>query len=67
MSATTPLFRRHHIIAIIPAVALLASPFVANRVEPRVLGMPFLLGWIVMWVLATSLVMGIVLYLDRND
>jgi hypothetical protein len=59
-------FRRHHLLALVPLVALLSAPYVANRLEPRILGMPFLLGWIVLWVLATSLVMGIILRLDGD-
>lgn len=40
-------------LAAIPIAALsIAVPFV-NRVEPRVLGLPFLLFWIVAWVLLT--------------
>ena len=39
-------------------------PF-ANRVEPYVLGLPFLLFWIVLWVVMTSVVMGVVYALDR--
>ena len=43
------------VIAFIPALALVAGlPFV-NRLEPVVLGLPFLLFWILGWVLATPL------------
>ena len=38
----------------------------ANRVEPYVLGLPFLLFWIVAWVLITSGVMGLIYALDRT-
>nr|WP_253725794.1 DUF3311 domain-containing protein [Brevibacillus borstelensis] len=38
-------------------------PFV-NRVEPYVLGMPFVLFWIVMWVVLTSGIMALVNKLD---
>jgi hypothetical protein len=42
-------------VAFIPALALVAGlPFV-NRIEPVVLGLPFLLSWILGWVLATPL------------
>ncbi len=42
-------------IAFIPALALVAGlPFV-NRLEPVVLDLPFLLAWILGWVLATPL------------
>lgn len=41
------------LLAAIPLAALsIAVPFV-NRVEPRVLGLPFLLFWIAAWVLVT--------------
>ena len=60
-------FRAHHLLALIPLVALLVAPYVANRLEPRIAGMPFLLGWIVVWVLVTSIVMGIILKLDRDQ
>jgi len=40
-------------LAFIPALALVAGlPFV-NRLEPVVLGLPFLLFWILAWVVAT--------------
>ena len=57
-------FRRHHLLALVPLLALLFAPYIANRLEPRVLGMPFLLGWIVVWVLLTSVVMFVILRLD---
>ena len=41
------------LLAAIPITALsLAVPLV-NRVEPRILGLPFVLAWIVAWVLLT--------------
>lgn len=41
--------------AAVPVFALsLAVPFV-NRVEPRILGLPFILAWIAFWVLVTPL------------
>jgi hypothetical protein len=43
------------LFASIPVIGLtLAVPFV-NRVEPRILGLPFLLAWIALWVLLTPL------------
>jgi hypothetical protein len=43
------------VIAAIPVAALtVAVPFV-NRVDPRILGLPFLLAWIAFWVLLTPL------------
>ncbi|HTZ55010.1 MAG TPA: DUF3311 domain-containing protein [Candidatus Acidoferrum sp.] len=45
--------RLRFLLAAIPFAALsVAVPFV-NRVEPRVLGLPFLLVWIAFWVIIT--------------
>ena len=49
--------RAYHGLAFIPPLALLAGLRFANRVEPYVLGLPFLLFWIVAWVVATSATM----------
>jgi len=60
-------FRRYHWIAVVPIVALLGGLPFANRVEPYVFGLPLLIAWIVICVLATSGVMGVVYLLDRAD
>ncbi len=40
-------------LAFVPAVAMVGGlPFV-NRLEPTVFGLPFLLSWILGWVLVT--------------
>lgn len=45
--------------ALVPAVGLVAGlPFV-NRIEPVVLGLPFLLFWILGWVLVTPVFLAI--------
>jgi hypothetical protein len=47
------------LLALVPVVALVAGlPFV-NRIEPVVLGLPFLLAWILGWVLVTPLFLAI--------
>jgi hypothetical protein len=57
--------RPYHWLAAVPTVVLLAGiPFV-NRVHPMILGLPLLIAWILLWVVATSGVMGLVLYLDH--
>ena len=54
------------VLALVPASALtLGIPF-ANRLEPRVLGLPFLLAWIVGWILLTPPIMAAVHWLDRR-
>jgi hypothetical protein len=50
----------------VPAVAILSAPFVANRVEPLIFGLPFLLAFITGWVLATSGIMALVFMLDER-
>ncbi|GAC1655258.1 MAG: hypothetical protein NVS9B12_06260 [Vulcanimicrobiaceae bacterium] len=41
------------VLALVPAAMLtVAVPFV-NRIEPRIFGLPFILGWIVIWVILT--------------
>jgi hypothetical protein len=58
--------RAFHWLAVIPPIALLGGiPFV-NHVEPYVLGLPFLLFWIVLWVVLTSVTMSVILFLDRQ-
>jgi hypothetical protein len=43
------------VAAAIPFCALILGPFVANRLEPRIFGLPFLLAYCVFWVLMTPL------------
>ena len=64
---SSKVFRRHHLLALVPLLALLFAPYTANRLQPRILGMPFLLGWIVVWVLLTSVVMFVILRLDGDS
>lgn len=52
------------VLAALPFIGiLLGVPFV-NRVEPLVLGMPFVLAWIVMWVVLSAIIMAIIYRLD---
>ncbi|MEI6000068.1 DUF3311 domain-containing protein [Paraburkholderia bengalensis] len=55
------------LLAVLPFIGiLLGVPFV-NRVEPLVLGMPFVLAWIVMWVVLSALIMAIIYRLDPTN
>ena len=56
----------HHWLATLPGLLILLGVPFANRVQARVLGMPFLLAWIVGCVLLTALVMAIVGRLDER-
>jgi len=41
------------VLAAVPCIMLVLAPLFANRDEPRIAGFPFLLAWIVFWVLVT--------------
>ena len=57
--------RRYHLLGFLPAIGMLGGLVFANRVRPMVLGLPFLFFWIATWVVATSLIMWVILRLDR--
>ncbi len=41
------------LVAFVPFVALSVAIPLVNRSEPHILGLPFLLAWIVVWMLLT--------------
>ena len=50
------------IVALTPAAAMVGGlPFV-NRIEPLVFGLPFLLAWILGWVIVTPVFLGVAYY-----
>jgi hypothetical protein len=51
-------------LAALPFIGIVLGIAFVNRVEPLVLGMPFVLAWIVIWVVLSSLIMAIVYRLD---
>ena len=51
-------------LAVVPFVGLLIGPVVHNRLHPFILGMPFPLGWIAVWIVLTAIIMAIVYVLD---
>jgi NADH:ubiquinone oxidoreductase subunit 5 (subunit L)/multisubunit Na+/H+ antiporter MnhA subunit len=54
-----------HALSALPFIGVLAGIFFANRAEPFVLGLPFALFWVTLWVVLTALIMAIVYRLDR--
>jgi Protein of unknown function (DUF3311) len=56
-----------HVLAAIPFAGILIGMFFANSVTPYVLGLPFAMFWVVMWVVLTALIMGAVYKLDARD
>ncbi|MFI9028168.1 DUF3311 domain-containing protein [Streptomyces sp. NPDC053560] len=51
-------------LLLVPAVLYCLAPLVANSIEPRVLGMPFLLFWLVAATVVSPLVIWAVTRLD---
>lgn len=49
------------ILSIIPAIGCL---IVMNRIEPYVMGMPFVLFWATMWVWVTSIFLLLAYFID---
>jgi uncharacterized protein DUF3311 len=56
-----------HVLTALPFLGILVGMFFANRVEPFVLGLPFAMFWVVLWVLLTSVIMAVVYALDRRE
>jgi Protein of unknown function (DUF3311) len=56
-----------YLLAVLPFLGLLGGiPFV-NRVTPFVLGLPFILFWIVLWVVITSVIMWVIYSTDPRN
>jgi hypothetical protein len=56
--------RPYHALALVPAIGMLGGIPFANGVESTVLGLPFLLAWIVGWIVVTSAVLGLLYRVD---
>ncbi|MFD4841372.1 DUF3311 domain-containing protein [Achromobacter sp. NPDC058515] len=54
-------------LAVLPLAAVLVGPFFLNRVTPFLLGMPFLLGWLALALVVTSIVMRIIYVSDSRS
>jgi hypothetical protein len=53
-----------YLLGVLPFLGLLGGIGFANRVTPFVLGLPFILFWIVLWVVLTSVIMAVLYSLD---
>jgi hypothetical protein len=62
-SKTTPLTAA---IALVPVIALTLGIPLANRVDPRIFGMPFLPAYIALWIVLTPPIMLAVYRLERR-
>lgn len=52
------------LIAIFPFLGMFLGPVFHNSATPFILGMPFILGWIVVWILVAAVTMGLIYWLD---
>ncbi len=55
------------LLAWLPAICLTVAIPLVNRVEPRVLGLPFLIAWIAFWVLLTPAFLWAVYRADQRS
>jgi len=55
------------LLSLVPFLGLVVGPVFANRVEPLVFGLPFLLAWVVAWVFISVAVMACVYRLDPDN
>ena len=55
------------VLAALPWIGMLVLAPAANRVEPTVLGLPFLLFWIVLWVVLTAVCMSVIYLTDPRN
>ena len=51
-------------LALLPFAGMLGGAFAFNQATPLLLGMPLLLGWLVVCVALTSVVMGVIYLCD---
>lgn len=58
--------RAYHWLAAVPPLCMLGGVPFANRVHRLVLGLPFLLLWIVIWVVLTAGCMALFYALDHR-
>jgi Protein of unknown function (DUF3311) len=58
--------RAYHWLAIVPPLGVLGGVPFANRVHALVLGLPFLLWWIVTWVVLAAGCMALLYALDHR-
>jgi hypothetical protein len=56
-----------HALSALPFLGILVGIFFANSVTPYVLGLPFALFWVTLWVLIAAAIMAVVYRLDQRE
>ena len=62
--------RLRHLLALLPVLGMLGGAWFADRTEPYVFGLPFILFWMVACVVLTTVVLAVIYRLDpanRSD
>jgi hypothetical protein len=54
------------ILGAIPFITLVFALPLVNRIEPMILGLPFLLFWILFWVILTPLILFVAYILEKK-
>lgn len=54
-------------LAAFPALMLTLAVPLVNRVEPRIVGLPFFLAWLCAWILLTPLFLWLVYKIEARD
>ncbi|WP_108587570.1 DUF3311 domain-containing protein [Paenisporosarcina sp. OV554] len=55
------------LLILVPIIGFLGFLPLANRIEPYVLGLPFLLFWLVLWMVLSPMILIIVYKLDPDN
>jgi hypothetical protein len=56
--------RLRHLLGVLPVLGMLGGVWFADRTEPYVLGLPFILFWMVACVVLTTVVLAVIYRLD---
>ena len=56
-----------YFLAFIPILGFLIGVPLTNRIEPFVLGLPFSMFWIILWVVLSSLTLWIMYRFDEHN
>lgn len=57
----------YRILAIIPYIMLIVAIPYVNHEEPYIFGLPFLLFWISLWVVLSSLIMLLIYKIEHKN
>ena len=55
------------LLAALPFLGILVGSIFLNRATPLVLGLPPMLAWLLLWIVLTSLIMGVIYRLDPQN